>query len=312
VAVVGIDVGGTEIKAGLLDRAGSVLASEHIATPGESGLLIDAMEEAFRSLAARSGEPVTAVGVGLAAFVEQPSGEVRGSVNTALGAGNPGRVLSQRIGLRVLVDNDANAAGLAEHRLGAAKGTSSAIALTLGTGVGGAVIQDGRLLRGGRGLGAELGHVVVRSDGPPCPGPGCPNAGCIEAFVGARAFALSAIASAEGDPSGAIAAALRSGDTPGSRVIGRLAGEGDPACLDILNRAGRELGAGLSSIANIFVPEVIVVAGGVGALGELLLAPARAEFQRRALPPSLSASIVSAAFGPEAGMIGAGLLALEG
>ena len=310
-AVVGIDVGGTEIKAGLLDRFGTLLVSRRTPTPGTAGHLIDAMEGAFRSLAAQANEAITGVGVGLAALVEQPSGEIRGSVNTALASGNPGRLLSERIGVRVSVDNDANVAGLAEHRFGAAKGTTSAIILTLGTGVGGSVIQDGRLVRGGRGLGTELGHIVVRSDGPPCPGPGCPNIGCIEAFVGARAFALATTAAAEADPSGPLASAFRAGETPGAEILGRLATAGDPTSLDILGTAGRELGAGLSGIANIFVPEVIVVAGGVGALGDLLLVPAQEEFRRRVLPASVSARFLPATFGPEAGMIGAGLLAIE-
>jgi glucokinase len=198
-------------------------------------------------------------------------------------------LVSDRIGLPVFVDNDANLAALAEHRFGAAKSTTNALMLTIGTGIGGGVIVNGQLYRGTTGAGAELGHVVIDQAGPPCQG-NCPNRGCVEVLASGTALGK------EGRIAAVTAAALA----------------GDGIAVEVVATIGRRLGVALSSLANIFEPEVIVIGGGVSAAGELLLEPAREELRSRALPPMNESRVVVAALGPDAGMVGAAVMALEG
>jgi glucokinase len=201
-----------------------------------------------------------------------------------------GEVMADRLGIPVVVDNDANCATVAETRVGAARGCSWVVMLTLGTGIGGGLVLGGELYRGAVGAGAELGHVPVDLDGPECFG-GCPGRGCLEALCSGSAIE-------------------RDAGIPAEEVVGR-AFAGDDAAVSLLRDVGVRLGAGLAGLAMTFNPEVIVIGGGVMAAGELLLAPAREELARRALAPASDVRVVSAALGPEAGMIGAALLARD-
>ena len=198
-------------------------------------------------------------------------------------------LLQERLGLPVAVDNDGNLAVLAEQRAGAARGRQNVALLTLGTGIGGGLVLDGEVYRGGRGTGAELGHITVQADGPPCQGH-CPNHGCLETFVSGTAIAREA----------------GGRDAP---TVARLADEGDAEAAAVLERAGRWLGVGLAALANVLNPDVFVIGGGVGEVGERILAPARAELAARALPPNADAPVLAAAFGNQAGMVGGAMLA---
>jgi glucokinase len=194
----------------------------------------------------------------------------------------------------VAVDNDANCAVLAEWTLGAARGCDHVALLTLGTGIGGGLVLDGRVYRGAVGAGAELGHMPVDLDGPPCFG-GCPGRGCLESLCSGSALARDA-------------EALFARPVTGEEVT-ELARAGDATAVQLMHTLGDRLGAGLAGIANALNPEMIVVGGGVMAAGELVLEPARAELRRRALAPSRDVDVVAAELGEEAGMIGAALLA---
>jgi len=290
VVVVGVDVGGTKIAGALVARDSSPRASATLPTPVAGADLIDAVVELVNALRAQSDDPVVAVGVGLPSLIDAPTGRVRMSANVDLADIEVRAVLAERLGVAVAIDNDANLAVLAEHRAGAGVGHDDVIMLTVGTGVGGGVIAGGRVFRGGRGTGAELGHIVVQSDGPPCQR-NCPNRGCVETMASGTAIA-------------------RDAGVPAEKVV-RLARAGDTAALAVLDRAGRYLGVGLASLANIFNPSAFLIGGGVGAAGDLLIVPAREEYRARALPPNAAAQVVPAALGPTAGMIGAGLLAWE-
>src|SRR5207248_2019032 len=173
------------------------------------------------------------------------------------------------------------------------------------------VVIGGRLFRGSRGTGAELGHVVVQADGPPCQG-SCPGRGCLETMASGTAIARDAQAMAGRRPDGALAAAARrEAGVLRAPAVMAMARAGEPDALEVVERAARHLGAGLASLANIFNPEALVVGGGVGEAGEVLLRPAREEYRRRALAPNATAPVLQASFGNEAGVVGAALLARE-
>ena len=288
--VVGVDVGGTKIAGALVARDISPRASSTLPTPVAGSALIDAVVELVDGLRAQSDDALVAVGVGLPSLIDAPTGRVRMSANVDLADIDVRAVLADRLGVPVAIDNDANVAALAEHRVGAGVGHDDVIMLTVGTGVGGGVIAAGQVFRGGRGTGAELGHVVVQADGPPCQR-NCPNRGCLETMASGTAIA-------------------RDAGMPAEEVV-QLAHAGDATARAVLDRAGRYLGVGLASLANIFNPGVFLIGGGVGAAGELLIAPAREEYRARALPPNAEAQVIAAALGPTAGAIGAGILAWE-
>jgi glucokinase len=220
--------------------------------------------------------------------------------------------MSERLGLPVYVDNDANAAALAEHRLGAARGAGHAVLMALGTGIGGALVLDGRIYRGSRGYAGEIGHIVVDHDGEDCPG-ACPGRGCLEVLASGRAIGRAGERAALEEPGSALGQTRAAhGEITGHRVT-EFALAGDAQARTVLAGVGRRLGAGLTGIVNALNPEVVVLGGGAVAAGDLLLDPAREVVRERALPPCAEAvRIVPAKFGEESGMRGAALLALEG
>jgi glucokinase len=220
-------------------------------------------------------------------------------------------LLAERLGLPVVVDNDANAAMLVEWRCGEARGTDDAIMLTLGTGIGGGLIVGGRLVHGARGAAAELGHIIVDADGPPCPG-SCPNHGCLEALVSGHAIGVEGLARARSEPDSALGRALDAGRDITGALVTELAHDGDTVAREVMTLMGERLGLGVVTLVNIFNPEVVVVGGGAIAAGELLLAPAREVVARRALPINRAdVRLVSARFGAESGMLGAACMALD-
>jgi glucokinase len=212
----------------------------------------------------------------------------------------------------VFVDNDANVTAIAEHRAGAAKNATEAVILTIGTGIGGGLILRGELYRGAIGAGAELGHITIDIDGPPCQG-NCPGRGCVEALASGTALAREAVRIAGERPDSRLGAALREGRDLAGPLVTELAHDGDEAAIEAIELIGRRLGIAIASYVNIFNPQVVVVGGGVIAAGELLLSPARSVVAERALPPSRDeVQIVAARFGVDAGMIGAAALAFDG
>jgi glucokinase len=220
--------------------------------------------------------------------------------------------MSERLGLPVHVDNDANVALLAEHRRGAAAGRDHAAMVLLGTGIGGGLLLGGRIYRGASGVGAELGHIVVDLDGPECQG-ACPGRGCLEVMASGTAIGREAERLAVERPDSALGRRLASGAEISGAIATELAHEGDAAAVEALAVIGGRLGAGLVSLVNALNPEVIVIGGGAVAAGDLLIGPARAVVAERALPPARElVEIVPAHFGAESGMLGAALMALDG
>jgi glucokinase len=310
--VIGVDLGGTKLLAGTVD---SKLEVHHrayrLARPDDAGALIDQLvETVHEAIDAAPGE-VLAVGVGIPCLVDPRTGVALDSNHLPLRGVAVRDLLTERLGLPVAVDNDANAAMLVEWRCGEARGTQNAIMLTLGTGIGGGLIVGGRLVHGARGAAAELGHIIVDADGPPCPG-SCPNHGCLEALVSGHAIGAEGLRHAREAADSALGRALESGREITGALVTELAHDGDPAAREVMTLMGGRLGLGVVTLVNIFNPEVVVVGGGAIAAGELLLAPAREVVARRALPVNREdVRLVSARFGAESGMLGAACMALD-
>ncbi len=280
---------------------------ERSAGQGQDELLETLEREVREALEARPN--VAAVGLGIPCTIDRARGVAITAVNLPIRDVPIRDRMRERLGIPVFIDNDANVAVLAEHRFGAAKGTSDAVMLTIGTGIGGGVIIDGELYRGSTGAASEPGHMVIDFDGPPCQG-NCPNRGCLETFASGTALAREGRAAAEREPSSALGKALAEHREIVGKTVTDAANAGDPTAAAVVEEAGRRLGAGLSSLANIFEPEVIVLGGGVAkAVGARMLDPAREELRSRALPPMNEVPVELAELGLEAGMVGAAEMA---
>jgi glucokinase len=294
--VIGVDVGGTKLLGGLITRDGTVSTRREVPTPTDSeNALLAQLDDLVESLL---DDEVRALGFGLPSTIDQRTGQAVQSVNTPLADVAFRDRFARRFSRPVGIDNDANAAAIAEWQVGAGRGTQHMIMLTLGTGVGGGLILDGRPYRGSVGAAAELGHIVVEFEGRPCQGT-CTGRGHIEAYATGVAASRDA------------AEVLGAGAD--SRVLIALAEADDRAALDVLDGIAKRLGATMGSLVNIFNPEAIVVGGGWGeAADEYLLATARGVMQREALPPGRDlVRVVPAELGPDAGLVGAGFVAFE-
>ena len=274
--------------------------------------VVSAVVDAVTEVRESAPVEIEAVGFGIPCLIDQRTGTAVMAVNLPI-ANFPLRdVMAERLGLPVFVDNDANVAALAEHRWGAAKGTRYSVTLTIGTGVGGGMVLDGKLYRGFSGAGAELGHMVIDMDGPPCQG-NCPNNGCLETMASGTALGREAREFAADHPDSNLARALAAGREVDGQYVTEMAHDGDREAIALIELIGRRLGVGLANYVNIFNPEVIVIGGGVLAAGDHLLTPAIEEMRRRALPfPRDQVRIEPAHFGGDAGLIGAAALAFDG
>ena len=307
---VGVDVGGTKIAAALLSGT-SVLENHERPTVLEPDAILDEIEAAAREVIDAATAPVKGVGVGVPSQVHFESGRVMASVNIPLAGVELRQELGTRLGLPVYVDNDGNCAALAEAHLADGGPVRHLVMYTMGTGVGGGIVIDGRVFRGATGLGAELGHVVIQADGPECPG-NCPNHGCMEALCSGLALERDATALARERPDSPLGRIL----AEKGRVTGRdtvaAARTGDADALALLEQLGTWLGVGISNAINAFEPEWIVVGGGLSAAGDLYLDRAIEEAHSRALPAGAKVVRIGLARGgPAAGVIGAALLALQ-
>jgi glucokinase len=307
---IGVDVGGTGTKAAIVTRSGDVLLHAERptdVTAGTKGIL--AVVDELLLQASSVDAEVTAVGVGAAGFIDSSKGAVTFAPNLVYDDPQVALALYQRTGLPVVVDNDANAAAWGERRFGTARGSDHVVLITVGTGIGSGIIEGGRLIRGFSGAAAELGHVVVERDGVQC---GCGLRGCLEQYASGTAIAHFAKEAVRDDPDSTILAFARSIDEITGQDVGRAARELDSTARSVLRLAGSYLGIGLSNIANIFDPEVIVLGGSVVRAGEPYLGPARdtlvamTNAQRRR-PMRLDV----ASLGRDAGVIGAAAIAFD-
>jgi glucokinase len=307
---IGADLGGTKMLVGTVSGEGKVLSrstkSTHERTVEE---ILDTLEAELRDSLDASPAAV-GVGLGVPATIDRDRGVAISAVNLPLVDIPVRDVIGERVGVPTFVDNDANCAALAEHRFGAGRGSSNVVLLTIGTGIGGGLVLGDQLYRGSSGAAAELGHVVIDQNGPPCQG-NCPNRGCVEALASGTALGREGRAAAERNPDSALGKLLADGAEIDGRAVTDAALEGDEVARDMVALIGQRIGVALSSLANIFEPDLFVLGGGVMRVGELLLESARRELRVRALPPQNETRVVAAQLGPEAGMIGAATMALE-
>jgi glucokinase len=289
--VIGLDLGGTKILAGVVDREGHVEQRREHPTPTASqDELLAGLDAAVEELLT---DGIAALGFGLPSPIDQRSGRALQAVNIPLKDIDFRARMKERFGLPVGIENDANAAAYAEFQFGAARDVQSMIMLTLGTGCGGGAVIDGKLFRGW----AEFGHIVIEYDGLPCQGT-CTGRGHLEPYV--TGTAATKLAQAEFGPA-----------VDAHRLV-RLANEGDARAVEILAGIGRRLGAGIGTLVNIFNPELVVIGGGFAAAGDFVLDPAREILQREALAGvGYRVPIVRAELGTAAGLAGAGLVAFD-
>lgn len=308
---IGVDVGGTKIAAGAVASDGTILERLRLPTPEDPAALEGRIGEAVCALAAR--HRVAAVGLAVAGLVDQTRSVVRFAPNLALRDLPLRRTISELVRLPVVVENDANAAAWGEVRFGAARGSTDVLMLTVGTGLGGAIVLDGRLIRGAFGGAGEFGHVRMVPGGRPCR---CGKAGCWEQYVSGTALTRRVRQLVAEDPDGAPVLRELAGEdlaTLGGSMITEAARREDAVARRALAEVGRWLGDGIADLADSLDPEIVVIGGGVSQAGELLLGPARAAYTESLTGgghrPALR--IVRAALGNEAGMIGAADLAGE-
>ena len=307
---IGVDVGGTKIAAGVVDVNGHLLAKVRLSTPGATAESVEA-GIAAAVLELKAGYDVAAVGVAAPGFVDAQRTTLRFTPNLPMADRPLKALLEPRVGMPVVVENDASAAAWGEYRFGGGRGVSDVVLLTVGTGLGGGIVLDGRLLRGAFGIAGEFGHVRIVPGGLPC---GCGDRGCWEQYTSGRALIRQAHALARANPPRAARLLELAGgevDAIAGSMITGAAGEGDPASVELLAELGRWLGEGIADIADVLDPAVVVIGGGVSEAGDLLLEPARTAFSA-----SLSAGahrphlvIRAAELGNDAGLIGAADLA---
>ena len=317
---IGVDLGGTKLLAAVVHGGGRVSSlrrwPQRVAGYEEA---LDAIADLVASLrleAEERGEAVVAVGVAIAAFLTARRDRVRGATYLTRWNDRPFPVdLQARVGVPVIMENDADAAAWGEFLFGAGHGEQSVVMTTVGTGIGGGIVVDGHLLRGGFGLAGELGHLVVAPGGRPC---GCGSRGCLEAYASGTALTQSVRAAAASDPASAARLLERAGGDP-ARIDGpditAAALEGDPMAVAGLREAGAWLGRGLAQVAAVLDPSVLVVGGGLAeAAGDLIADPARTAYADAVSVPAVRprAPIRLARLGNTAGLQGAATLALFG
>jgi glucokinase len=306
-----VDVGGTKVAVAQIEGREAKAAKEVPTALDSTDALLDQIVQTVKEVIDETTRP-EAIGIGLPSQIDFQSGTIVASVNIPLEGVPLGKQLGEKLdGIPVYVDNDANAAALAEAHFIDDGPARHLVMYTLGTGVGGGVVIDGAIFRGATGLGAELGHVVVESNGPNCPG-SCPNRGCLEALCSGMALERDATEFAKDHPDTRLGQLLKDADKVKGKQVVEAAKDGDEDAKRLFARFGTYLGIGLAGAINTFEPEHIVIGGGLSQGADLFLDRAREEAESRALPALAGrVRIARAQAGPYAGLIGAGLLAFQ-
>jgi glucokinase len=309
---IGVDVGGTKILAAVVDAYGVIHERERVATPArDPDATVDAIATAVHTLAERCPQPVDSVGIGVAALVDAQRSRVVFAPNLGWADVPLADAVSQRIGQRVIVENDANTAAWGEFRHGSGRQFDDTVVITVGTGIGGGLILDGQLRRGAHGMAAEIGHIIVDPGGRAC---GCGRRGCWEQYASGSALVRTARDFAA-QRRGEADLLLRLGDGNPEGIRGRHITEaargGDPVALAAFAEVGLWLGRGMADLTAVIDPQAYVIGGGVSDAGALLVDPARREHD--ALVSTYggreSPAVVKASLGNDAGVVGAADLA---
>ena len=306
--VIGVDLGGTNVNSGVVDETGRIShrAWQSISGSRTAREVIDRLVACVEMTMDSCGrDRVAGVGVGTPGLIPEDSGTIVYAPNVPGWEDLPLQsMLRERLGLPVAIENDANAAAIGEHWVGGAAGYANIVCITLGTGVGGAIIMDNEVWRGTNGAGGEIGHMTVVENGRMC---GCGAPGCLEAYASATAIAGQARELLQGGRESALKD-LCEGDLDriDAAMIADAANRGDEAAREVMHRSATLLGTAVSSLTNLLNPELIVIGGGVIKAGDMIFDPIRTEVARRAYKWSASIlRIVPAKLGDDAGIIGA-------
>jgi glucokinase len=315
--VLAADIGGTKILTALFSPGGKMLARNTGPTLAEEGAdaVIGRLGAAFDNLLKQNSlKPVQLGGIGIACaggidsgrgMVVTPSPNMPGWTDIPLA-----EIVSKKFKVKTYLINDASAAALGEHRHGAGKGADNLVLLTVGTGIGGGIIINGNLYLGEGGGAGELGHMTIDDSGPEC---GCGNRGCLEMLASGMAVARQAKKLVrEGGTSALTVMADGNIDSITAEMVEAAARQADKTAQEIIDRAAYYLGVGMVNIVNIFNPEMIIIGGGMAAMGDMLIGPGRKMVKERAFSvSSQGVSIVTAQLGNDAGVYGAAVFTLE-
>jgi glucokinase len=310
---LGIDMGGTGIKLGLVDVRGKLLKTIRLPTPRETNPKMMVHHIAMQAkvlLASLGRSKVCGVGIGCAGDVDPIRGVIRISPNLDWTAVPLKSLIARHLKYPILLDNDANVAAWAAYIVEAKRRVNNLICITVGTGIGGGLVIDGKLYHGATGSAGEIGHMTLYPEGVPC---NCGNRGCLERYIGAKAMTQEAKTAIEAGHKTILRKWIREG---GSKLtpllIQQAARAKDPLAIQLWEQAGERLGVALASTVNLLNPEWIVIAGGLSRSGPLLLAPLRRTIRNRSFPtPAKAVKIVVSKLDQDLGMVGAGLLAHE-
>jgi glucokinase len=308
---IGVDIGGTSVRAGVVDRYGTVIDTARAPTPTGEGALEAVIVSAVSGLAAR--HRVSAVGLAVAGFVATDRRSVMFAPHLAWRTAPVADRISERLGLPVVLEHDANAAVLAEHRFGAARGTRVALLVAIGTGIGGGLLLDGQVFRGAYGVAPELGHLALVPGGRPCP---CGKSGCWERYCSGTALSATAVELLARHPGRSTVLDREvAGDKRAvtGRKVAAAAKEGDPLALRAMAELATWLGTGLALVADIYDPEVVVIGGGVSESAPLFLDDAREHYKKMITGAGYRplARIRTAQLGDDAALVGAAALAAD-
>ena len=308
---IGVDVGGTKIAAGVVDEDGAILARTRVPTPADPQWAVGAIADAIKEL--RAEHEVTAVGVGAPGYIDRDRSTVIMAPNIAWENEPLKTRIEDLVHLPTVIENDANAAAWGEFRFGAAAQHNDMIMITVGTGIGGGIVLDGRMYRGSFGVAGEIGHLNMIPEGIPC---GCGSKGCWEQYASGRALRRYGRERAAADPVlGKRLLELNEGiaETITGSQITQAAEEGDPLALEVYDELADWLGRGMGDLASLFDPAVFVLGGGVADSGSLLLDPVAKAFEKHLIGGvhRPRAEVVLASLGSAAGIAGAGDLARQ-
>ena len=309
---LGIDLGGTNVAAAVVDREGTILGRASLPTPRGAEAVADQMAAASLAAAEAAGltlEGVASVGIGSPGAIDPTAGVVKFWSNLDFEDVPLGEMMAARLGKEIWLENDANAAALGEYVAGAGKGSQSMVAVTLGTGLGGGAVLNGKLYTGFNYAGLEVGHMVIEHGGRPCT---CGRRGCFEAYCSATALIKRTREAMEADPNSLLWKLAGSPEAVNGRTPFDAAAQGDAAAGRVIDEYVDYLGCGIASLVNLFQPEVVCIGGGPSAQGETLMAPVRYILNREdyARNNVHRTRLVRASLGNDAGIIGAALLPL--
>ncbi len=313
--VIGVDLGGTGIKSGLISESGEIKRSAAIPTDASGGgdSVFRGIERAVRVLLAAAKEKavsVAGIGVGTPGTVDPESGRVSGAGNISGWDGMPlAQSLEDVFGVPVFASNDATLFALGEARFGAGRGKSNVFCFTIGTGIGGGSVIGGRVYRGASDAAAEVGHMTVKLDGRKCV---CGSSGCLESYASASAVAREGRRACRSADSLILRLAGGEPRRISAKHVYDAAKKGDPEALDVVRKTGRYLGAGVANILNLFNPEVVVIGGGVSRAGRILTDSVKESVLEYSLEINMrGVQIVLSRLHSKAGMLGAAALCLQ-